>query len=179
VTDPAALEVAFGTAETEISLPAIIEASLTDGATELLTVTWDYPSASYDRNTPGTYTFLGDLALPFGISNPEGLRASIEVAVGLPPLATPVVIVSGNQITWNADELSSGYLVIFTLKSDAAKQVTETVTTAAIIPSDFVSHGTYLITVQSLSGDAGHLNSLPSDPATEYTVYAMLPQYTS
>lgn len=74
-----ALTVANGTAEHALGLPATVEVTLSDGTNRALAVEWS--CADYAAATAGSYTFTGKLALPDGITNPKGLKATVVVTV--------------------------------------------------------------------------------------------------
>ena len=79
VTKLDAQSVPFGTAQDQLSLPKTVEVTLSNGKTQALPVTWS--CETYNAQKAGTYTFTGALVLPDGITNPNGLKAQLDVVV--------------------------------------------------------------------------------------------------
>ncbi len=73
--------VAFGTTLDKVGLPTTVTLNLSNNTTKSANVTWDNGTPSYNPNTAGTYEFKGTLTLPNGVTNPNGLKASIKVTV--------------------------------------------------------------------------------------------------
>lgn len=75
------IEVANGTDLDEVGLPGDVDIRLSDNATTSAAVTWDGGTPNYDGDIAGTYTFTGTLNLPSGVSNPNNIKASVNVVV--------------------------------------------------------------------------------------------------
>lgn len=76
------INVANGTSLGNVSLPSTVDITLSDNTTTSAAVTWDGGNPAYDGNTAGTYTFTGTIALPQGVTNPNDLKATVNVVVG-------------------------------------------------------------------------------------------------
>ncbi|MBC2403597.1 Ig-like domain-containing protein, partial [Clostridium saccharobutylicum] len=70
-----------GTSLHELSLPRNVRITLSDNTTTSAAVTWDEGTPTYDGSVSGTYTFIGQLALPDDITNPNNLTATVNVNV--------------------------------------------------------------------------------------------------
>jgi len=80
----------FGTEISLINLPSSITA-VVSGSTQGLLVTWDSGTPAYNANTSGTYVFAGTLNnLSEGVSNPDDIKASVNVIVGEEPVVEEV-----------------------------------------------------------------------------------------
>ena len=79
VSPVAGRTVPVGTAQSGISLPETVEVTLDDNTKRNVSVVWSCDS--YDGQTAGSYIFTGTLILPDGITNPNGLTASVVVTV--------------------------------------------------------------------------------------------------
>ncbi|MBN2980357.1 Ig-like domain-containing protein [Cohnella algarum] len=88
ISDLEDIEVANGTVLDAVALPAQAEVTLNDGARINVNVMWDGGTPAYDGNVAGTYAFEGSLALPEGITNPQGITAKVRVIVA-DPIASP------------------------------------------------------------------------------------------
>jgi uncharacterized repeat protein (TIGR02543 family) len=75
----ASVTVDNGTPVVNITLPTTVIVALSNGTTKIFSVIWN--TGSYDSATPGTYTFVGTLTLPSGVTNPNNLTASVNVIV--------------------------------------------------------------------------------------------------
>ncbi len=73
------MKVAYGKEEGYLLLPETAEVTLADGSSREVEVAWSCDN--YDPNTPGTYTFTGELVLTKDIANPENKTASLNVIV--------------------------------------------------------------------------------------------------
>jgi|GEM_PF-359913 len=81
IAEPDAIVVPNGTAWSQVSLPAHVQAQLSDSSTREIAVQWDPAPPAYDRYVAGTYTATGQLILPADVDNPLGLAASVDVIV--------------------------------------------------------------------------------------------------
>lgn len=79
VVKPGSISVNKGTVFGQLNLPAAVSATLSTGASKDFGVVWS--SAGYNGNAAGTYTLTGTLTMMDGITNPEGLKASVDVTV--------------------------------------------------------------------------------------------------
>ncbi|GIP17643.1 hypothetical protein J40TS1_32850 [Paenibacillus montaniterrae] len=86
-----------GTELSAIELPEKVKVTLSDNTTLEVAVSWDNFTPAYNGTVAGTYQFKGELALPAGINNPQGLVASIEVEVEEAPIV-PVTVESVAQL---------------------------------------------------------------------------------
>jgi|GEM_PF-1019530 len=73
------ISVPKGTALDEAGLLNSVEITLGNNTTTSAAVTWDGGNPTYDKNTLGTYKFKGELTLPEGVTNPNDLKASVDV----------------------------------------------------------------------------------------------------
>ena len=83
ITEVAALEdlvVEYATKEADLNLPLNVEVVLNDGTAAERPVIWTC-EGEYDSETPGTYTFKGQIGSNEIITNPNNLEASINVVV--------------------------------------------------------------------------------------------------
>lgn len=100
-----AINVEYGTPVDSIDLPAQVEVTLSDDSTQMVDVNWD--TSSYDGNTAGTYTFEGTLVLPENSTNPNGLKASVDVIVAeAPDTEVPVITLDQTDATVNEAEFT-------------------------------------------------------------------------
>ncbi|GIP30809.1 Ig-like domain-containing protein [Paenibacillus sp. J2TS4] len=83
------IEVSHGTERSALSLPSMVQVTLSDQSIRNLGVTWDDGNPVYNGNTDGEYTFTGNLAQD--VSNPQGLTAEVKVVVHPKPAEPPVV----------------------------------------------------------------------------------------
>ncbi len=74
-----AITVDFGTSFEELPLPETATVTLENDDTEVLDVIWQ--EGNYDPETPGTYTLEGELQLIEGVTNPDEVKANIDVTV--------------------------------------------------------------------------------------------------
>ena len=79
IAQPENITAAYGTAVKDLSLPKTVTVTLEDGTQKELAVTWD--TSAYNPKIPQTYTFAGTLTLVPGVSNPDNLKASIQVTL--------------------------------------------------------------------------------------------------
>lgn len=80
VTNPSAIEVDFGTGETDLNLPEKVTVTLSDNTSVNVDVDWD--TSPYNGNEHGSYTLTGSLKnLPANVVNPSNLKAEISVKV--------------------------------------------------------------------------------------------------
>nr|WP_317412987.1 discoidin domain-containing protein [uncultured Solibaculum sp.] len=84
VADLNGISVPFGTAFADLSLPNLVNVTLSDGSTMDVTVSWS--EEGYNPNQAGNYSLSGTLSLLDGIENPLGLKASLLVAVEEKPI---------------------------------------------------------------------------------------------
>ncbi len=68
-----------GTTLSAIALPAQVQVTLDDASTEMLNVNWNMDG--YNSEVPGTYTLMGTLQLPEGITNSSNLTVTVNVTV--------------------------------------------------------------------------------------------------
>ncbi|SHJ13401.1 Ig-like domain-containing protein [Desulfofundulus thermosubterraneus] len=100
-----AINVEYGTPVDSLELPAQVEVTLSDNSTQMIDVNWD--TSSYDGNTAGTYTFEGTLVLPENLTNPNGLKASVDVIVAeAPDTEVPVITLDQTDATVNKAEFT-------------------------------------------------------------------------
>ncbi|MGI5876942.1 MAG: S-layer homology domain-containing protein, partial [Dethiobacteria bacterium] len=82
VEELADIEVAYGTAQENIGLPANVDVTLEDDSKVSVAVYWNDVTPAYDRNKAGEYTFMGTLVnLPQDITNTQNLPATVKVIV--------------------------------------------------------------------------------------------------
>ena len=87
------LSVNYGTPVEDLNLPKTVEIILSDKTTTSAAVTWD--TRSYNGNVAKEYKLQGEITLPDGITNPNGVKASINVVVKeKPPITATVTSVS-------------------------------------------------------------------------------------
>ena len=79
IEDLYSINVEYGTDFEDIGLPEKVNATLEDGSTRELDVTWI--ARDYDGESPDIYTIQGELELTEDIINPDDLKPSIEVIV--------------------------------------------------------------------------------------------------
>jgi hypothetical protein len=143
VAEPDPIEAVYQTAFASLNLPDQVVATLDDGSTANIDVTWD--EGDYDGEIPGIYTLIGTLVnLPNGITNTGGVIAFIDVTVndyddsGLTP--TPVSYVSSGAIATGTTSLSVAYGANHAVDDIAVLQI-ETDSNdpdpAAFIPADW------------------------------------------
>ena|GEM_PF-2662181 len=79
------IQVANGTSLENANLPTTVQINLSNTTTISASITWNAGNPAYDATQAGTYTFTGTLSnLPTGVTNPEGLTASVNVVVAAP-----------------------------------------------------------------------------------------------
>lgn len=88
------INVANGTPFGDIDLPNHVRLILGDNTTTSAAVTWDDGNPIYDGDTPGTYTFSGELTLPEDITNPNNLKAVARVNVAAAEIKRSVLSVN-------------------------------------------------------------------------------------
>lgn len=86
-----ASEVPFKTAMASLTLPPSISVTLDDGSEQTVNVNWDLVNCNYDGNVADTYTILGNLSCPDGITNSLNLVSKFLVKV-LEPLPNIIAI---------------------------------------------------------------------------------------
>ncbi|MBB6730794.1 S-layer homology domain-containing protein [Cohnella zeiphila] len=86
------LRVANGTALEEAGLPTQASVKLSNGVSVTVSVTWDGGTPAYEGTQAGTYAFVGTLALPDGVTNPDGLAAKANVIVAPKPEEPPASV---------------------------------------------------------------------------------------
>lgn len=79
VADIDPISVPYGTAAGELGLPETVSAALSDGSSRTLNVIWNLDA--YQPDQSGTITLEGELALDEDLTNPDGLKASVQVTV--------------------------------------------------------------------------------------------------
>ncbi len=77
------INVAYGADIASANLPATITATMSDGTTQSIPLTWDGGTPAYDPNTAGTYVFAGTLTLPDNTTNTNNIKASANVIVAV------------------------------------------------------------------------------------------------
>jgi hypothetical protein len=97
VSPIAAINVGNGTALAAVGLPTSVGVTFSDGTTPTYPVTWDGGTPSYNGSIAGTYTFVGVLTLPTGVTNPNNLTASVQVIVAA-PLQVAVTFTGSSQV---------------------------------------------------------------------------------
>jgi len=111
------LNVANGTLLANAGLPSSVTVNLSNGTSQSATVTWDTTSTpAYNATTAGTYVVGGTVTAPSGTSNPNNVRASVQVVVAAPAANTINGIVMGGATdgstiiigltTYNVDDSS-------------------------------------------------------------------------
>jgi len=75
------VKVTYGTKLTDVPLPSQVAVKLSDGDSGTASVTWNDGDPAYDGNKAGTYTFTGTLTPPEGVTNPNALKATVQVIV--------------------------------------------------------------------------------------------------
>jgi len=104
------INVANGTALTAVGLPTTVTITKSDSTTASVAVTWDGGTPAYNATTAGTYAFSGTITLPEGVTNPNNLKASVNVVVAeataalavegvTAPTATSVVVDFNRNVT--------------------------------------------------------------------------------
>ena len=78
------MPVAVGTTISAITLPAQVEATLSDGSTRMLDIVWN--TDTYSDQAPGAYTLTGTLVPAEGVTNPGDIKASIRIVAEQPVL---------------------------------------------------------------------------------------------
>ena len=127
-----AKHVPFGTAQAEIGLPATVQVTLDNGKKSTVSVAWS--CAQYNAQKPGVYTFEGALTMVSGITNPEGLKAYLEVTVENGSAAeTYAVAVTGGT---GAGSYASGAQVTVTANAAASGQQFDGWTVSGIMIAD-------------------------------------------
>lgn len=102
--DEVSITVPLGTPQANIGLPAVVVATISDGAKRDVSVQWETTSTpAYDPNVLGSYVFMGNLInLPSGITNPYAIKAKATVTVafiaGPIPLTLNSVTVTGTPV---------------------------------------------------------------------------------
>ena len=85
VTNPADIEVAYGTSLEDVPFPDTVFGTLKDPdgieTNTELDVKWGGSHFDYDGHRPGTYIFTGELSSFLPISNPDEILAEITVIV--------------------------------------------------------------------------------------------------
>jgi sugar lactone lactonase YvrE len=92
-----ALNVAYGTALSDVGLPETVAVNLSNSTTSSADVVWDGGTPSYDANISGTYTFKGTLSLAADIYNPSNKQATVTVNVAENPVVN-ITSVSSLQV---------------------------------------------------------------------------------
>lgn len=133
----ASIDVANGTVLGSVGLPAITTATLSNGSTASLAVTWDGGTPPYDAAASGTYVFTGTLTLPDGIANPSGVTASVNVIVAAPTTGTLVV---------EKDAIGGDGTFTFTGNNGIGNFSITTASGTGIDTFDNMTPGTYTIT---------------------------------
>ncbi|MBB6692525.1 DUF4073 domain-containing protein [Cohnella xylanilytica] len=85
------LTVAYGTKLADVLLPSQVTVKLSSGDSSTASVTWNEGVPAYDGDAAGTYTFTGTLTPPEGVTNPDGLKATVRVIVQEKPVV-PVTV---------------------------------------------------------------------------------------
>jgi hypothetical protein len=84
------INVANGTNLSSVILPITVDATLSDGTTQTVSITWDGGTPPYDPNSTGVYTFSGTLTFLGSTTNTNNLTANVNVAVA-EALPAPIV----------------------------------------------------------------------------------------
>jgi hypothetical protein len=90
------IHVANGTLWTATGLPTTVNVTLSDTSTSNVNVQWDGGTPAYDGSTAGTYAFTGTLALPNGVTNPNNVKAAVNVVVA--PAAQANIVTNASVI---------------------------------------------------------------------------------
>ena len=90
--NPSSLTVELGTAFETLALPKQAAVQLSDGTAITCEIVWD--STGYEPQQPGQQTVTGDLVLPEGVDNPNGVKAQMIVTVKEAPKTVTVTFVS-------------------------------------------------------------------------------------
>ncbi len=80
------LLVPFGTELGQISLPAALVVTLSNGDKPTTTVSWNSSNPAFDGTQPGSYTFTGTIAAPPGAVNMGAIEATAVVTVSEPAI---------------------------------------------------------------------------------------------
>lgn len=75
------LSVVYGTKLEDLKLPQEVQITLSDSSTWEVKVTWNNGSPAYNGTIAGKYSFIGELELPEGVLNPDGIQSTINVTV--------------------------------------------------------------------------------------------------
>lgn len=96
-------------------LPTKVLASMADGSTRKLSITW--LQGSYNGNVNGTYALNGNLTLPADITNGSTLQAHINVTVltALPPVSLKINVFTGTAAGWIETGSTSPYSALGTV----------------------------------------------------------------
>lgn len=79
------INVANGTSLSAVSLPSTVTLNLSNSTTSGSAVTWDGGTPVYNGDTAGTYAFSGTVGLSENVSNPNNVKAAVNVVVGAAP----------------------------------------------------------------------------------------------
>ena len=164
------LSVPLGTEFSDLELPEAAEVTLSDDSTAEQPVVWD--EGDYDGTEAGTYTLTGSLTLEDGITNTDGVQASIQIVVQEEgePTVTGVFVtpdhvsvrqgetyqftseVSGTndpsqEVTWSLEGAEADSSIDDGLLTVAEDETAETLTVLATSAEDPSQHGTATVTV--------------------------------
>lgn len=92
-----------GTELDEVGLPNDIDIKLSDNTTTSAAVTWNEGTPSYDSSVLGNYEFIGTITLPSGVTNPNNIKARINVNVqkaliGVQPVSN-ITVAYGTELS--------------------------------------------------------------------------------
>jgi sugar lactone lactonase YvrE len=79
------INVAHGTDLASLNLPNTISLNLSNSTTSSTAVTWNSGTPVYNGNTSGTYAFSGTFSVSENVSNPNNVKAAVNVVVGEAP----------------------------------------------------------------------------------------------
>lgn len=106
------INVTFGASAASISLPSTINVTLSDNSIQIMNISWNGGTPTYDGNVPGTYSFAGTLVLPDGVTNTGNVGATVDVTV--PAQSIIDVVQEGTSSVINgAGNLIGGIFNIF------------------------------------------------------------------
>lgn len=132
VSNVSDINVAYETLLGSIGLPTNVGVMLSDTTSSSAVVVWDGGTPAYDGTTAGTYVFSGTLSSSANYTNPNNLKATVNVVVA--PEATPAVtaVSSIENIT-----VSNGTaLESIGLPASAIVTLSNSTTTSAIVVWD-------------------------------------------
>jgi hypothetical protein len=191
------INVKFGTQLLSDQLPSTVAVQLNNGNSIDASIIWDGGTPAYDANISGTYVFKGSINLPEGVSNPDNLKATVNVVIAKNTDATAKEIKINNTLLNGFSPSIESYSIELPYGTTAIPEATATandmlanvlVTPATVLPGttnvvitaeDGVTIKNYTImftiakntdaTLSTLSLSQGALNPVFSPTTTSYT----------